>query len=106
MDAGTHDSLLDAGNFVRTLTDQARLYSVGSPDEVAFEMGWIGDVKIKSIKENDFLAQPTKSNLSKFESSSNNITILQNKIKIDSPAQRISNNLIENYLFGTKGKTG
>ena len=105
MDTGTHDSLLDAGNFVRTLTDHQGL-DVGSPDELAFEMGWIGDVKIKSFKGNDFLAQPTKSNLSKFEASSNNITILQNKINSDSPAQRISNNLIENYLFGTKGKTG
>lgn len=39
-DTGTHASLLDAGNFVRTLElRQGTL--VGSPDEIAFEQGWI-----------------------------------------------------------------
>jgi len=40
LDTGTHASLLDAGNFVRTLTERQG-QQVGSPDEVAFEMGWI-----------------------------------------------------------------
>ncbi|PTX00113.1 glucose-1-phosphate thymidylyltransferase RfbA [Pararhodobacter aggregans] len=40
LDTGTHDSLLDAGNFVRTLTNRQG-QQVGSPDEVAYEMGWI-----------------------------------------------------------------
>ena len=40
LDTGTHDSLLDAGNFVRTLEKRQGL-QVGSPDEVAFAMGWI-----------------------------------------------------------------
>lgn len=40
LDTGTHASLLDAGNFVRTLTERQGL-QVGSPDEVSFEMGWI-----------------------------------------------------------------
>ena len=40
LDTGTHASLLDAGNFVRTLTERQGL-QVGAPDEVAFEMGWI-----------------------------------------------------------------
>ena len=41
LDTGTHASLLDAGNFVRTLSDrQGQL--VGSPDEVAFHQEWIG----------------------------------------------------------------
>lgn len=40
LDTGTHGSLLDAGNFVRTLTDRQGL-QVGSPDEIAFQMGWI-----------------------------------------------------------------
>mgnify|MGYP003111705871 FL=1 len=39
LDTGTHGSLLDAGNFVRTLTERQG-QQVGSPDEVAFEMGW------------------------------------------------------------------
>jgi len=41
LDTGTHDSLLDAGNFVRTLQKRQGL-QVGSPDEIAFAMGWIG----------------------------------------------------------------
>ena len=40
LDTGTHGSLLDAGNFVRTLTEQQG-QQVGSPEEVAFEMGFI-----------------------------------------------------------------
>ena len=41
LDTGTHSSLLDAGNFVRTLTQRQGL-QVGSPDEVAFRLGYIG----------------------------------------------------------------
>ncbi len=40
LDTGTHDSLLDAGNFVRTLERRQGLQT-GSPDEVAFSKGWI-----------------------------------------------------------------
>jgi len=40
LDTGTHASLLDAGNFVRTLTERQGL-QVGSPDETAYRMGWI-----------------------------------------------------------------
>ena len=40
LDTGTHESLLDAGNFVRTLTQRQGL-QVGSPDEIAFAAGWI-----------------------------------------------------------------
>ncbi len=40
LDTGTHGSLLDAGNFVRTLEKRQGLQT-GSPDEVAFHMGWI-----------------------------------------------------------------
>ena len=40
LDTGTHASLLDAGNFVRTLTARQGLQS-GSPEEIAFEHGWI-----------------------------------------------------------------
>ncbi|MCC5969206.1 MAG: glucose-1-phosphate thymidylyltransferase RfbA [Pararhodobacter sp.] len=40
LDTGTHASLLDAGNFVRTLTDRQGL-QVGSLDEIAFRQGWI-----------------------------------------------------------------
>lgn len=40
LDTGTHESLLDAGNFVRTLEERQGLL-MGSPDEVAFRQGWI-----------------------------------------------------------------
>ena len=40
LDTGTHESLLDAGNFVRTLTQRQGL-QVGSPDEIAYDLGWI-----------------------------------------------------------------
>jgi glucose-1-phosphate thymidylyltransferase len=40
LDTGTHGSLLDAGNFVRTLESRQGL-QVGSPDEIAFSQGWI-----------------------------------------------------------------
>ena len=40
LDTGTHTSLLDAGNFVRTLTERQGL-QIGSPDEVAYQRKWI-----------------------------------------------------------------
>lgn len=39
-DTGTHASLLDAGNFVRTLTERQGMQA-GSPDEVAWLQGWV-----------------------------------------------------------------
>ena len=46
LDTGTHDSLLDASNFVRTLQKRQGL-QVGSPDEIAFTMGWIDDSQLE-----------------------------------------------------------
>jgi len=40
LDTGTHASLLDAGNFVRTL-EQRQGLQVGCPEEIAFEKEWI-----------------------------------------------------------------
>jgi glucose-1-phosphate thymidylyltransferase len=40
LDTGTHGSLLDAGNFVRTLEARQGLQT-GSPEEIAFDQGWI-----------------------------------------------------------------
>ncbi|PWJ12931.1 glucose-1-phosphate thymidylyltransferase RfbA [Jannaschia seohaensis] len=40
LDTGTHGSLLDAGNFVRTLERRQGLQT-GSPDEIAYRQGWI-----------------------------------------------------------------
>jgi glucose-1-phosphate thymidylyltransferase len=46
LDTGTHGSLLDAGNFVRTLERRQGLQT-GSPDEIAFEKGWINAADLK-----------------------------------------------------------
>ena len=40
LDTGTHGSLLDAGNFVRTLQSRQGLQT-GCPEEIAYEKGWI-----------------------------------------------------------------
>ena len=45
LDTGTHASLLDAGNFVRTLTERQGL-QVGSPDEIAYLAGWINRAQL------------------------------------------------------------
>ncbi|WP_209508311.1 MULTISPECIES: glucose-1-phosphate thymidylyltransferase RfbA, partial [unclassified Ruegeria] len=47
LDTGTHASLLDAGNFVRTLQDRQGLQT-GSPDEIAHTLGWINDHDLKA----------------------------------------------------------
>jgi len=46
LDTGTHASLLDAGNFVRTLQDRQGLQS-GSPEEIAYEAGWITNAQLE-----------------------------------------------------------
>ena len=57
LDTGTHASLLDAGNFVRTLSERQGL-QVGSPDEIAYALGWIsGDdlrTRAESFAKNDY----------------------------------------------------
>jgi glucose-1-phosphate thymidylyltransferase len=57
LDTGTHASLLDAGNFVRTLTERQGL-QVGSPDEIAFRAGWITASQLveraEQFKKNDY----------------------------------------------------
>lgn len=47
---GPPDPLLDAGNFVRTLTESQGMQT-GSPDEIAFQQGWIDAEELKSRAE-------------------------------------------------------
>ena len=47
LDTGTHASLLDAGNFVRTLEQRQGMQS-GSPDEIAHANGWIDDAQLRA----------------------------------------------------------
>jgi glucose-1-phosphate thymidylyltransferase len=57
LDTGTHGSLLDAGNFVRTLENRQGLQT-GSPEEIAWNNGWISDDDLAAIaaryKKNDY----------------------------------------------------
>ena len=57
LDTGTHGSLLDAGNFVRTLTERQG-QQVGCPDEIAYRLGWIGRSELAAraamFKKNDY----------------------------------------------------
>ncbi|MCL4142955.1 UNVERIFIED_CONTAM: hypothetical protein GTU68_047538 [Idotea baltica] len=50
LDTGTHASLLDAGNFVRTLEERQGLQA-GCPEEIAFEQGWISDAELAARAE-------------------------------------------------------
>ena len=50
LDTGTHASLLDASNFVRTLTERQGM-QVGSPDEVAYLNKWITKEQISSLSK-------------------------------------------------------
>jgi glucose-1-phosphate thymidylyltransferase len=50
LDTGTHGSLLDAGNFVRTLEARQGL-QVGCPDEIAFRLGWIDKAALSARAE-------------------------------------------------------
>ena len=57
LDTGTHGSLLDAGNFVRTLEARQGL-QVGCPDEIAYRAGWIDKAALLAradiFKKNDY----------------------------------------------------
>jgi glucose-1-phosphate thymidylyltransferase len=50
LDTGTHGSLLDAGNFVRTLEERQNL-KVGCPEEIAHVQGWITTDTLRALAE-------------------------------------------------------
>ncbi|MBW7055409.1 glucose-1-phosphate thymidylyltransferase RfbA [Paracoccus bogoriensis] len=50
LDTGTHESLLDAGNFVRTLENRQGLQT-GCPEEIAYEAGWISADALRARAE-------------------------------------------------------
>ena len=46
LDTGTHASLLDAGNFVRTIEERQNV-KIGCPEEIAFAEGWIDTAALR-----------------------------------------------------------
>ena len=48
LDTGTHASLLDAGNFVRTIEERQN-FKIGCPEEIAFAEGWIDAAALRAL---------------------------------------------------------
>jgi len=57
LDTGTHDSLLQASNFVQTV-EQRQGLKVACPEEIAFRMGYINEEQVlqlaEPLKKNDY----------------------------------------------------
>ena len=49
-DTGTHDSLLEASNFIYSLEKRQSL-KIGSPEEVAWRKGWISDDNLEKLSQ-------------------------------------------------------
>ena len=50
LDTGTHGSLLDAANFVRTLQSRQGMQT-GCPEEIAYGAGWIDDAALTALAD-------------------------------------------------------
>lgn len=50
LDTGTHGSLLDASNFVRTLQSRQGMQT-GCPEEIAYDAGWIDDAALGALAD-------------------------------------------------------
>jgi glucose-1-phosphate thymidylyltransferase len=50
LDTGSHDDLLDAGQFIATLEKRQGL-KVGCPEEVAFRSGWIDAAQLEALAQ-------------------------------------------------------
>jgi glucose-1-phosphate thymidylyltransferase len=50
LDTGTHDSLLEASQFIATLEKRQGL-KVACPEEIAFRSGWIGAAQLESLAQ-------------------------------------------------------
>jgi glucose-1-phosphate thymidylyltransferase len=48
LDTGTHDSLLEAGQFIATLEKRQGL-KVACPEEIAWRQGWIDDARLEAL---------------------------------------------------------
>jgi glucose-1-phosphate thymidylyltransferase len=50
LDTGSHDSLLEAGSFIRTI-EQRQGLQVGGPEEIAWRMGFIDNAQLASLAQ-------------------------------------------------------
>ena len=50
LDTGTHDSLLEAGQFIATL-EKRQGFKVACPEEIAWRNGWIDDAQLERLAE-------------------------------------------------------
>lgn len=50
LDTGTHESLLDASQFIATLENRQGL-KVACPEEIAYRLNWINSAQLKSLAE-------------------------------------------------------
>ena len=50
LDTGTHDSLIEASTFVRTIENRQGI-PIGCPEAIAYDNGWIGANDIERIIE-------------------------------------------------------
>jgi glucose-1-phosphate thymidylyltransferase len=50
LDTGTHDSLLDAGQFIQALEKRQGL-KICCPEEIAWRNGWIDDAALAALAE-------------------------------------------------------
>jgi len=50
LDTGTHDSLLEAGQFIATIEKRQGL-KVACPEEIAYRCGWIGSTELEALAQ-------------------------------------------------------
>ena len=50
LDTGSHDSLLEAGSFIRTIEHRQGL-QVGGPEEIAWRMGFIDNAQLAALAQ-------------------------------------------------------
>jgi glucose-1-phosphate thymidylyltransferase len=50
LDTGTHDSLIQAGEFIRTV-EQRQGLRIGCVEEIAFRHGWIGSDRLRALAD-------------------------------------------------------